>query len=89
MQMVRLHGPAISDSAGIRSLAGEQVCFRFGVRRAPVIAEFGEQLRAEHNIAVLPAFALTDVNEHARAVDVPLSSFKFLRFSLRSADKHL
>ena len=55
-------------------LAGKQVGSRFGIRGAPIIAEFGEQPRAEHNFAVLPAFALTDVNEHARTVDV----FNFL-----------
>ena len=52
------------------SATGEQVCLWFGIRRTPVSAQFFEQPRAEHDIAILIALTLLDVNQHTRAVDV-------------------
>jgi hypothetical protein len=52
------------------SATGEQVSLRPGVRRTPVSAKFLEQPRAEHDVAILFAFTLLDVNQHACAVDV-------------------
>src|SRR5215472_18452739 len=60
------HG-AIGVFAG---LTGEEIGLRFGIRRAPIITEFSEKPGTEHDPAVFLAFALTDVNEHPRTVDV-------------------
>jgi hypothetical protein len=36
----------------------------------PVAAQLFEQFRAEHDVAILPTFALLDVDHHARAIDI-------------------
>ena len=48
--------------------AGKQV--RLRLHPAPVLAQGLQQLRAQRHIAVLAAFALADVDEHAVAVDI-------------------
>src|SRR5579863_8362920 len=55
---------------GMTAFAGEQVSFWFRVRRAPVIAQFLQQPRTEHDIAVLPPFTLANMDQHPAAVDV-------------------
>ena len=52
------------------AVAGKQPLLRLAPEAAPVGAQFFEQLRAEHDIAVLAALALTDMNHHPLAVDV-------------------
>jgi hypothetical protein len=44
----------------------------FGLERCPppVRAKLFEQLRAEHDVAVLIALALVDMNQHTGAVDI-------------------
>src|ERR1035438_6540042 len=57
--------------AGMGTAAtGEQVGLWLGIRRTPVSAQFFEQPRAEHDIAILIALTLLDVNQHAWTVDV-------------------
>src|ERR1035438_10684252 len=53
--------PAVARKEPLLGLAPEA---------APVGAQFFEQLRAEHDIAVLAALALPDMNHHPLAVDV-------------------
>ena len=38
--------------------------------RPPVITKFIEQPRAEHDITILLALALTDMDEHPSAIDM-------------------
>ena len=52
------------------AVAGKQPLLRLAPETAPVGAQFFEQLRAEHDIAVLAALALADMNHHPLAVDV-------------------
>jgi len=46
-------------AVGLTALAREQVSCRFALCHAPVVAQFLEQPRAQHDIAVLLALALT------------------------------
>ena len=48
-------------------VAGEQPLLRSG--DAPVVAQDVQQLGREHDVAVLPPFALLDADDHALAVD--------------------
>jgi hypothetical protein len=52
------------------AVAREEPLLRLASQAAPVDAQFFEQLRAEHDIAVLAAPALPDVNHRPLAVDV-------------------
>src|SRR5208283_5437521 len=52
------------------AVAGKQPLLRLAPETSPVDAKFIEQLRAEHDIAVLAALALADMNHHPLAVDV-------------------
>ena len=61
------HGDIV---VGLIALAREQVRFRFRIGYAPIVAQFLEQSRAQHDVAVLLALALTDMNQHASAIDV-------------------
>ena len=36
----------------------------------PIVAQDAEQLLGQHDVAILAAFGLADVDHHARAVDV-------------------
>src|ERR1035438_9121539 len=54
----------------VPAVAGKEPLLRFAAEAAPVDTQFFEQLRAEHDIAVLAALALPDMNNHPLAVDV-------------------
>src|ERR1700722_9615874 len=54
----------------VPAVAWKQPLLRLAPEPAPVDAQFLEQLRAEHDIAVLAALALSDVDHHPLAVDV-------------------
>ena len=41
-----------------------------GLRLLPILSQEAEQLRREHDVAVLLAFALPDAQHHARTVDI-------------------
>ena len=65
------------DNLGVDGMArgapastGKQPCRRLVLESAPVDAQRIEQLRAEHDVAVLAALAATDVDDHPLAVDV-------------------
>src|SRR6202167_4387489 len=57
-------------TCGVPAVAGKQPLLRLAPETSPVDAKFLQQLRAEHDIAVLAAFALADMNHHPLAVDV-------------------
>src|ERR1017187_9234393 len=57
-------------AGGVPAVAGEEPLLRLAPESAPVGTQFFEQLRAEHDIAVLAALALPDMNHHPLAVDV-------------------
>ena len=50
--------------------AREQPLGRLAPQPSPVLPQGGEQLLAEHDVAVLAALAAADVHQHAPAVDV-------------------
>ena len=52
------------------AVTGKQPILRLAPETSPVDPQLLEQLRAEHDIAVLAALALVDVNHHPLAVDV-------------------
>src|ERR1035438_3246178 len=52
------------------AVAGEEPLLGLAPESAPVDAQFFEQLRAEHDIAVLAALAFPDMDHHPLAVDV-------------------
>src|SRR5271168_934830 len=54
----------------VPAVAGEQPLLRLAPETSPVDAKFLQQLRAEHDIAVLAALALSDMDHHPLAVDV-------------------
>src|ERR1019366_6322241 len=54
----------------VPAVAGKQPLLRLAPESAPVSAQRIEQLRAEHDIAVLAALALPDMDHHPLAVDV-------------------
>src|SRR5580658_5851136 len=54
----------------VPAVAGKQPLPGLAPEAAPVDAQLFEQLRAEHDIAVLAALALPDMNDHPLAVDV-------------------
>src|ERR1035441_9012930 len=54
----------------VPAVAGEEPLLRLAPESAPVGAQFFEQLRAEHDTAVLAALALPDMDHHPLAVDV-------------------
>ena len=55
---------------GMPSIAGEQPIGGLALQPAPVDAQRLEQLRAEHDIAVLASLASPDMDDHAMAVDI-------------------
>ena len=57
-------------TCGVPSVAGKQPLCRLAPEPAPVDAQRIEQLRAEHDIAVLASLASLDMNHHALAVDI-------------------
>src|SRR6266567_7816638 len=61
-----------SDRVACRvpAVAGEEPLLGLAPESAPVRAQFFQQLGAEHDVAVLAALALVDVNHHPLAVDV-------------------
>ena len=54
----------------VPAVAGEQPLLRLAPETSPIDAKFLQQLRAEHDIAVLAALALLDMDNHPLAVDV-------------------
>src|SRR5271170_2226543 len=54
----------------VPAVAGKEPLLRLAPESAPVSAQCLEQLGAEHDIAVLAALALPDMNHHPLAVDV-------------------
>src|SRR5262252_2154617 len=52
------------------TVAGKEPVAGFSPQPAPVLAQFLEQLGAEHDIPVFAAFSSLDVNHHALAVDI-------------------
>lgn len=52
------------------TVAGKEPIVGFSPQPTPVLAQFFEQLGAEHDIAVLAALSSLDVNHHALAVDI-------------------
>ena len=52
------------------AVAGKEPLLRLAPETAPVSAQCFEQLRAEHDVAVLATLALPDMNHHPLAVDV-------------------
>ena len=52
------------------AVAGKEPLLRLAPESAPVGAQLFEQLRAEHDIAVLASLALPDMYHHPLAVDV-------------------
>jgi hypothetical protein len=52
------------------TVAGKEPVTGFSSQPTPVLAQFFEQLGAEHDIAVLAAFSSLDMNHHALAVDI-------------------
>src|SRR5271169_4995803 len=54
----------------VPAVAGKQPLLRLAPETPPVDAKFLQQLRAEHDIAVLAALALSDMDHHPLAVDV-------------------
>src|ERR1700679_3339923 len=57
-------------TCGVPAVTGKQPLLRLAPETSPVHAKFLEQLRAEHDIAVLAALALSDMDHHPLAVDV-------------------
>jgi hypothetical protein len=57
-------------AGGVPTVAGKQPLRRLAPQSAPVSAQFFEQLRAKHHIAILAALAFSDMNHHPLAVDV-------------------
>src|SRR5215471_11558953 len=51
-------------------LAGKEPDARFSPQPLPVLAQFVEQLGAEHHVAIFASLATPYVNHHALAVDV-------------------
>src|SRR5271166_3610494 len=54
----------------VPAVAGKQPVGGLAPETAPIRAQFFEQLRAEHDVAVLAALAFADMNDHPLAVDV-------------------
>src|ERR1700758_1491272 len=54
----------------VPAVAGKEPLLRLASEAAPVDAQRIEQLRAEHDIAVLGSLASPDMNHHPLAVDV-------------------
>ena len=57
-------------TCGMPSVAGKQPLRGLAPQPAPVDAQRIEQLRAEHDIAVLASLAAPDMNDHPLAVDI-------------------
>src|SRR5262249_23261196 len=57
-------------SRGMPTVAGKEPVGGCSWQPAPVLAQFFEQLGAEHDVAVFAAFPSADMNHHALAVDV-------------------
>ena len=56
--------------AAVPAIPGKQPDTDFLRKPPPVSAEFLEQDGAEHDVAVLPTFAVLNVHDHASAIDV-------------------
>ena len=52
------------------TVAGKEPAAGFSSQPKPVLAQFFEQLGAEHDITVFAAFSCVDVNHHALAIDI-------------------
>src|SRR5262249_45667764 len=52
------------------TVAGKEPIAGFSWQPAPVLAQFFEQLGAEHDISVFAALSASDMNHHALVVDV-------------------
>ena len=62
-------GHGLFDAA-VPSPAGKQPRMGLVFEAAPVLAQFLQQFGAEHDVAVLAAFAAEDMDHHAFGVDV-------------------
>ncbi len=54
----------------VRRYIAKQPCGRFGGQPAIMLSQFGEQMGAEHHVAVLAAFAVTNMEDHALGIDI-------------------
>jgi hypothetical protein len=54
----------------VPAVAGKEPLLRLATESAPVNAQLFEQLRTEHDVVVLAALALPDMDHHPLAVDV-------------------
>src|ERR1035437_1405046 len=71
------------------TVAGKEPLLRLAPEAAPVSAQRFEQLRAEHDIAVLASLALPDMNHHPLAVDVAdLQVGRFCAARARGIQRH-
>jgi len=52
------------------TIAGKEPVTGFSPQPTPMLAQFFEQLGAEHDIAVFAALSCADMNHHALAVDI-------------------
>jgi len=73
----------------VPAVAGKQPLLGLAPEAAPIGAKFLEQLRAEHDIAVLTALALADMDNHPLAVDVTdLQMGRFCAACTGGIDRH-
>src|SRR6202050_2830340 len=73
----------------VPAVAGKQPLLRLAPETSPVDAKFLKQLRAEHDIAVLAALALSDMDNHPPAVDVTdLQASRFCTACAGSIHRH-
>jgi hypothetical protein len=74
---------------GMPSIAGKQPVGGLALQPAPVDAKGIEQLRAEHDIAVLASLPAPDMNDHPLAVDIAdLEVRHFCATCARSVEGH-
>src|ERR1019366_3983175 len=73
----------------VPAVSGKQPLLRLAPEAAPVSAQLFEQLRTEHDIAVLAALALVDMNHHPLAVDVAdLQAGRFCAAGTGGIERH-
>ena len=62
---------AVNGAIGsVPAVAGKEPVAGFSPQPAPVLAQFVEQLGAEHDIPVFAALSPLDMNHHALTVDI-------------------
>ena len=76
-------------TCGMPSVAGKQPVRWLVPEPAPIDAQRVEQLRAEHDIAVLATFAAPDMDDHPLAVDITdLQARHFCATCARGIQRH-